>query len=115
MKTKSQGEFQVHLNRLSKAWLAGVLLLATPVFAGTILPGHGSGSPGRTDWNVPGPLQILIDTSGVSACSGVGQTTSFIGGPSRSGDGPGGFQTCALPISVRPAARTGMSPGHCRY
>jgi hypothetical protein len=86
MKTKSQGEFQVHLNRLSKAWLAGVLLLATPVFAGTILPGHGSGSPGRTDWNVPGPLQILIDTSGVSASSGVGQTTSFIGGPSSNGE-----------------------------
>jgi len=53
MKTISQGEFQVHLKRLSKAWLAGVLLLATPVFAGTILPGNGSGSPGRTDWNIP--------------------------------------------------------------
>jgi hypothetical protein len=80
------GEFQMHLKRLSKDWLAGVLLLATPVFAGTILPGHGSGSPGRTDWNVPAPSQTTIDTSNVSACWGVGQPTSLIGRPSSDGE-----------------------------
>jgi hypothetical protein len=86
MKTKSQGESQVHLNRFSKSWLASVLLLATPVFAGTILPGNGSGSPGRTDWNVPRPAQTTINTSSVSAYSSAGQTTSFVGGPSSDGE-----------------------------
>jgi hypothetical protein len=76
----------VHLKRLSKAWLAGVLLLATPVFAGTILPGNGSGSPGRTDWNIPAPSQTTIDTSHISVYSGVGQPTSLIGGPSSDGE-----------------------------
>ena len=75
----------MHLQCFSKAWLAGVLLLATPVFAGTILPDDGSGSSGLTAWNVPGPCQTVNDTSGVPACSGVGQTPSFMGGLSDNG------------------------------
>lgn len=91
------GESKVHLESLSNAWLAGVLLLATPVFAGTILPDTGFGSTGLTGWNLPGPCQIAIDNSGLPPCSGVGQSTSFLGGPSSDGEdqffaaGSGGF------------------------
>lgn len=75
----------MHLKRLSKAWLAGLLLLATPVFADPILPGNGPGSSGLTGWNIPGPCQTGSDGSGMPACSGMGQTTSFLGGSSTDG------------------------------
>jgi len=79
------GEFKVHPKRLSKARLAGLLLLVAPVFAGTILPYNGSGFSGLTAWNASDPCQAGIDQGGPPLCPGVGQAIPFLDGSSANG------------------------------